>query len=278
MSTNRELFFRYKKAGISEHVIYFALEQCNGFNHISLVEHFDDNIKDEIRFFDAMNRYLSGEMIEYIFHKSYFLGDEFYLNKNVLIPRQETEQLVLLSEKLIKEMFPDDNIIIADVCTGSGAIGISLAKRFKNDKVVLSDISEPALEVASKNIDEMGLNNVELLKGDMLEPFIQKQLKLDAIVCNPPYIEDFSSIDLKTWNEEPHLALLASPSTFFYEKIFKEFRKVVGKKYLLCFEIGEDMEESLTKLVRHYCKESSFSFEKDIYNKTRFLLIKGENI
>ena len=277
MSTNRELFFRYKKAGISEHVIYFALEQCNNFDHISLVEHFDDDIKDEIRFFDAMNRYLSGEMIEYIFHKSYFLGDEFYINKNVLIPRQETEQLVLLSEKIIKEVFRDDKTIIADVCTGSGVIGISLAKRFKNDKVVLSDISEPALEVANKNINKMSLKNVELLKGDMLEPFIQKQLKIDVMVCNPPYIEDSSSIDLKTWNEEPHLALLASPSTFFYKKIFKDFRKVVNKKYLLCFEIGEDMEERLTELTKQYCPECSFSFVKDIYNKTRFLLIKGEN-
>lgn len=277
MSTNRELFFRYKKAGISEHVIYFALEQCNNFDHISLVEHFDDDIQDEIRFFDAMNRYLSGEMIEYIFHKSSFLGEEFYLNKNVLIPRQETEQLVLLAEKLIKDFFGKAKITIADVCTGSGAIGLSLAKRFKDNKVILSDISESALEVANKNKERMQLTNVELLQGDMLDPFVKQELKSDVIVCNPPYIEDVSSIDIKTWNQEPHLALLANPSTFFYEKLLKEYKRVVNKKYLLCFEIGEDMEEPLTELIKQHCPWCSFSFEKDIYNKTRFLLIKGEN-
>lgn len=278
MSTNRELFFQYKKAGISEQVIYFALEQCNGFNQISLIQHFDEQIKDEIRFFGAMNRYLNGEMIEYIFHKTAFLGEELYVNKNVLIPRQETEQLVLLTEKLIKDTFGDKQITIADVCTGNGAIGLCLAKRFKDNNVILSDISEPALEVAIKNTTNLKLSNVSFLKGDMLEPFIERQIKLDVIVCNPPYIEDASTIDIKTWNEEPHLALLASPSTFFYEKLLKEFRKVVNEKYLLCFEIGEDMEEALTKLINEYCPKDSYSFVSDIYNKTRFLLIKGENI
>lgn len=276
MATNRELFFRYKKLGISEHVIYFALEQCNGFNSVSLVNNFDKEIKDETKFVDVMDRYSNGEMIEYIFHKSFFLGQEFYVNKNVLIPRQETEQLVLQTEQLIKDTFGNNPIVIADVCTGSGVIGLSLAKRFINNKVILSDISESALEVAKKNTDKHQLSNVEFLKGDMLEPFIISNKRVDVIVCNPPYIEDCSSIDIKTWNEEPHLALLASPSTFFYEKLFKNYLEIVNDKYLICFEIGEDMEEALTKLAKQYCPSASFCFLDDMYNKKRFLLIKGE--
>ena len=105
MSTNRELYFQYKKEGIPDTVIYFALEECNSFNHLLLTNNFEHEIKDEKRFVDAMTRYQNGEMIEYIFNKAYFLSKPFYVDKSVLIPRQETELLVLESAKLIKNIF-----------------------------------------------------------------------------------------------------------------------------------------------------------------------------
>ena len=275
MSTNRELYFRYKKEGVSDAVIYFALEECNGYDHLLLTNNFDKEIKDENRFIEAMNRYKNGEMIEYIFNKAYFLAKPFYVDKNVLIPRQETEQLVLNSAKLIKETLKKDSLKIIDVCTGSGCIGISLAHIFKDSAVTLSDISEEALEVANANIKNHELTNVSVAQGDMLEPFINNDFKVDVIVCNPPYIENEKTIDEKTWKEEPHLALLAKPGTFFYEKVLQDYLKIVNDTYLLCFEIGEDQEEALTVLVKKYCKDASFYFEKDMYDRTRFLYIKG---
>ena len=275
MSTNRELLFKYRKEGISDAVIYFALEECNGFDHLLLSQNLDKDIKDENRFVDAMNHYINGEMIEYVFNKACFLSKHFYVDNNVLIPRQETEQLVLNSAKLIREMFGDEPIKISDVCTGSGAIGISIADMFKNNKVVLTDISNEALSVAKKNGE--GLNNVSYLQGDMLEPLIKNDEKLDVILCNPPYIEDIKTIDEKTWKQEPHLALIAMPCTLFYEKVLKDFRRIMNEKYLLAFEIGEDMEEALTKLVKQYCEDAEFYFEKDMYDKTRFLYIKSAN-
>lgn len=271
MSTNRELYFRYKKEGISDAVIYFALEECNGFDHVALTNKFDEEIKDEKRFVDAMNRYNSGEMIEYIFNKAYFLGKPFYVDNNVLIPRQETEQLVLETVQYIKESFDDKIITIADVCTGSGAIGLSIAERLKDDKVIISDISFKALEISKRN--SAGLNNVELLQGDMLKPFIEKGIKVDVLVCNPPYIEDISTIDKKTWEQEPHLALLAKPCTYFYEQVLKDYQKVTNSGYGLLFEIGEDMENAMTKLIKKYCPNSRYIFKKDIYDKTRFVFI-----
>ena len=83
MSTNRELYFQYKKEGIPDTVIYFALEEINGFDHLSLTKDFDKEIKDENQFVSAMNRYQNGEMIEYIFNKAYFLSKHFYVDKNV---------------------------------------------------------------------------------------------------------------------------------------------------------------------------------------------------
>ena len=276
MSTNRELLFKYKKEGISDAVIYFALEECNGFDHLLLSQNLDKQIKDENRFVEAMNRYMNGEMIEYVFNKAYFLSKPFCVDRNVLIPRQETEQLVLNTAKLIKNTFNKDNLKIIDVCTGSGCIGISLAHIFDNASVTLSDISCEAIEAANKNIEEHELSNVSVVQGDMLEPFINNDFKVDVIVCNPPYIENESTIDKKTWKQEPHLALLAKPGTLFYEKVLKDYLKIVNDTYLICFEIGEDLETPLTALVNKYCKGCSFYFEKDMYDRTRFLYIKGK--
>lgn len=276
MSTNRELYFQYKKEGIPDTVIYFALEEINGFNHLSLTNNFDQEIKDKNRFVSAMNRYQNGEMIEYIFNKAYFLSKPFYVDNNVLIPRQETEQLVLSTARLIKDTFHRGNLKIVDICTGSGCIGISLAHIFTNSEIVLSDISSEALAVANRNIKEHQLTNVTTVQGDMLEPFSDHVDRFDVIICNPPYIENESTIDEKTWKQEPHLALLAKPGTLFYERVLKDYQKIVNDEFIIAFEIGEEQEEALTKLVNKYCEGCSFYFEKDMYNKTRFLYIKGK--
>jgi release factor glutamine methyltransferase len=139
----------------------------------------------------------------------------------------------------------------------------------------LSDISNEALNIAKKNSELLGLD-ANLLLGDMLNPFIENNIKCDVIVCNPPYIQDVSTIDKKTWEQEPHLALLANPDTLFYEKVLKDYQKIINNKYLLAFEIGENMKESLKPLIKKYCPDADYSFEKDIYGKTRFLFIKKD--
>ena len=277
MPSNREAYFSALDKGVSKSIIDFALQEINGFDYSELNIHLDDEIKDINRFESAIDRYLNGEMIEYIFNKTYFLSTPFYVDKNVLIPRQETEQLVLRTKDLIMNMFGNEQITIADVCTGSGIIGLSLKKALNSDNVYLTDISKEALSIANKNAALLKLD-VKCLEGDMLAPLIANNVICDVIVCNPPYISDASTIDKKTWEQEPHLALLASPNTLFYEKLLKECTKVVKEKFLIAFEIGEDMEESLTKLVAKYCPNAEYFFEKDIYGKTRFLFIKTRSV
>ena len=192
----------------------------------------------------------------------------------MLIPRQETEQLVLETGKLIQKMF-DKDINVADVCCGSGAIGLSLNKLLPNNQYFLSDISKEAIRVSKINAKSFNqLENTSFLEGDMLKPFIDANIKLDVIVCNPPYIENIESIDKKTLEQEPHLALLASPNTKFYEELMKNSPRVLNDKYLIAFEIGEDMKESMKTLVRKYYPDDEFYFQEDIYGKTRFLFIK----
>ena len=275
MPSNREAYFLAINKGVSKSIVDFVLQEINGFTYSELAQHLDDEIKDYDKFQNAIERYLNGEMIEYVLNKAYFLSTPFYVDKNVLIPRQETEQLVLRTKELIKDMYGTSKITIVDVCTGSGIIGLTLKKELNKDDVYLTDISESALEVAKKNAELLNLN-AKCLLGDMLSPLIDNKIKCDVIVCNPPYISDVSTIDEKTWSQEPHIALLANPDTFFCEKVLKDYQKVVKDKYLLAFEIGEDMEESLKQLVIKFCADASYSFEKDIYGKTRFLFIKKD--
>ena len=217
MPTNREAYFEAIKLGVPKPVVDFALCEINDFDYLGLTKTFDDEIKNYSLFKESMERYVNGEMIEYIFNRAYFLQLPLYVDKNVLIPRQETEELVLRATRLINLNFKYGNATIADVCTGSGALGLYLAANYPFSKVYLSDYSKEAIRVANKNADNLGLK-VETLEGDMLAPFIEKGIKLDVIICNPPYIEDESTIDEKTWKQEPHSALLAKPCTKYYEQ------------------------------------------------------------
>ena len=272
MPSNREAYFEALKLDIPKSVIEFALQEVNGFSNFELTKNFDEEIKDYSFFKNVIKRYIDGEMIEYIFNKAYFLSTPFFVNKDVLIPRQETEQLVLKTIEIIKEMFSDKTIKIADVCTGSGCIGISIAKALPGNRYFLTDISKEALRVVKNNTNLCPEVDIKCLQGDMLDPL--KDIKLDVIVCNPPYISDVNDIDEKTWKQEPHLALLAEPSTFYYEKVLKECSSIMNPRSLLAFEIGEDMESSLNQLVEKYCPNTTYFFEKDMYGKTRFLFIK----
>ena len=271
MPTNREAYFGAIKLGIPKTVVDFALCESNGFDYLELTKRFDEEIRNYSLFKESINRYLDGEMIEYIFNKAYFLGEPFYVDNNVLIPRQETEQLVLETKRLIEEKF-NGCLDIADVCCGSGAIGLSLNRLLPSHKYYLSDISKEAIRVSKNNLKNA--SNVSFLEGDMLKPFIERNIKLDVIVCNPPYIGSPDTIDKRTFEHEPHLALLANPNTKYYEELLKDANKVLKEKYLIAFEIGEDMKESMEKLVREYCPDDEFFFEDDIYGKTRFLFIK----
>lgn len=272
MPTNREAYFEAINLGVPKPVVDFALCEINDFDYLGLTKTFDDEIKNYSLFKESMERYINGEMIEYIFNRAYFLQLPLYVDKNVLIPRQETEELVLKACRLININFKYGNATIADVCTGSGALGLYLAANYPFSKVYLSDYSKEAIRVANKNADNLGLK-VETLEGDMLTPFIEKGIKLDVIICNPPYIEDESTIDEKTWKQEPHLALLAKPCTKYYEQLLKDIDKVMNKVYLIGFEIGEDTKDALEPLVKKYCPNAKYSFEEDMYGKMRYLFI-----
>lgn len=218
---------------------------------------------------DAIKRLNIGEPVQYIVGDVDFYGNIIKVNKNVLIPRRETEELV---EKVLKRIQMFDNPVIADIGTGSGAIAITLAKKL-NTLVYASDISLKALEVAKENV-AINKANVTFFEGDMLKPYIKNNIKLDVIVSNPPYIKEDEKIEDIVKNNEPHLALYAKNNGLeFYDSILKNASYVLKDKYLIAFEIGLDQGKNIEALAKKYLSNSIVEIEKDLSGKDRFIFV-----
>ena len=218
---------------------------------------------------EAINRLKAGEPVQYIVGNVDFYGYNLKVDKSVLIPRRETEELV---EEVIKRVKMFNNPTIIDVATGSGAIAISLSKEL-NTHIYASDISSDALKVANIN----ALNNeanITLLQGDMLKPYINNNIKVDVLVSNPPYIRYDEEIEDIVKNNEPSIALYADNNGLeFYEKILKDCKQVLNNKYLLAFEIGCDQANDIAYLVNKYLGDVKVEVKKDLSNKDRMLFV-----
>ena len=228
---------------------------------------------------NQIDRVSKGEPLQYVLGYAYFVNSNYVVTPDVLIPRQETEELAVGTLKTIIRTFGrDPKIKIVDIGTGSGILGIYLKEYFPNSTVICTDISENSLKIAEKNAK---LHNVKIdfRQGDMLDPLLNEK-DISVIVSNPPYIGDKSTVDPQTLKYEPHLALFANPKTKYYEIIIKAIdSQLMSNKCLMAFEIGEDMEEELTHLLETEYLGIMYKFEKDIYGKTRFLYImKNEEV
>lgn len=236
----------------------------------------DEEVEEELyqAFQAGMKRYMDGEPIQYIKGKETFFSRDFIVNEDVLIPRYETEELVENILYKIDDYFEDyESIDLCDVGTGSGAIAISLALEESKLNVVATDISEEALEVARLNAQELGAN-IEFYQGDMLEPLIDREMKVDIFVSNPPYIPVEQDIESVVKDNEPHVALFGgNDGLYFYRKIFSKVQSVIKDRALLAFEMGFDQRELMCQAVEHYFPNIPYEIIKDINGKDRMLFI-----
>lgn len=205
--------------------------------------------KEEQLFINALDKIKKGYPLQYVTHHQEFMGLDFEVNEDVLIPQPDTEVLV---ENTIKIALDNDNIKnikILDLCTGSGAIAISLKKYLPNAKVYASDISQKALEIARKNANN---NCVEInfINSNMFENIHEK---FDIIVTNPPYIKTMDIANLsKNVQAEPKLALDGGIDGLkFYKIISKEIHKYLNKNGTLLMEIGYDQRVEVAKLFKN---------------------------
>ena len=280
MSTYNQLIHEYRNKfydkGLSpETVKAFIFELCNEFDinlYLDLDKEADERVAD--KFSKGIERLLNNEPLNYVLGYSYFYGYKFAVNKDVLIPRYETEELVGLILSKYDEFYRGKSINICDVGTGSGAIAIALKKEEDNLNVYASDISKEALEVAELNARNNDAR-ICFMCGSMLEPYIEKGIKTDILVSNPPYIKTIENIESAVYDFEPHVALFGGDDGLkFYKEIFADASKVVDPHGMLFFEMGYDLKEPLTKLAEQYFPEASIEVYKDINNKDRMLMIR----
>ncbi|MBR6821198.1 MAG: peptide chain release factor N(5)-glutamine methyltransferase [Bacilli bacterium] len=239
----------------------------NELEYLKKYIHPEDNLEEAIKRLEA------GEPVQYIVGDVDFYGNIIKVNKNVLIPRRETEELVEKTIEYIKKLFPNQNISMLDIGTGSGCIPITLKKHFPNSNISAVDISEDALKVA---VDNSLSNNVNI-------NFIQSNIfenvsgKYHCIISNPPYIKEDEEIMDIVKNNEPHLALYApNEGLYFYEEILKEANKYLEDKFIIAFEIGETQGEDILAIAGKYFPTSKLLLEKDLQHLDRFVFIINE--
>lgn len=256
-----------KKYQISELDIRFLISDILDFkNQSSFYLKLDQEIKDIKLIKNGFEKLKKGVPISYITNKAYFLGDIYYVNKDVLIPRVETEELVSLAVKRINEYFPNKKKLnILDVGTGSGVIAIKLKKEFPHARVDATEISEKAIKVAKKNIKDHQVD----VNVYQVDTFPKNKIKYDVIVSNPPYIKFKKDVDKSVLNYEPHSALFISNTNNVYQKVFNQ----VSSPCLMLFEIADNLVDDLKTLMNKSFTQYNFNFSKDINHKIRFLTV-----
>ena len=223
--------------------------------------------KDKLE--EGLEQLKQGIPVQYIVGNVNFYGNTINVNKNVLIPRFETELLVDKTIKYIKNNFKH-HVDILDIATGSGCIAITLKKEI-DSTVDASDISESALKVAQKN----ALNNkvdINFINSDMLTNITKKY---DIIISNPPYLTKEDDIMDIVKNNEPEIALYAKDNgLYYYDVILKNIKNNLKDKYLIAFEIGYTQGEAIKNLALKYLDNINVKIEKDFSNKDRFVFIE----
>ena len=228
--------------------------------------------QEQWEYFVNIEKLTKGIPLQHITHRQEFMKMDFYVDENVLIPRPDTEILV---EEVINIANKMENPVILDLCTGCGAIGISIAKNVKNAKVYAVDISEKALEIAKKNAEALRVKQkVNFIKSDLFEKV--KKMKFDIIVSNPPYIkkEDINYLSEEV-QKEPKIALDGGIDGLdFYRKIVRQGYEYLKYGSYLCFEIGYDQKIDVIEIIENENKYIDTYCKKDLYGNDRIIVTK----
>lgn len=228
--------------------------------------------KTEKQYFQAIKLMREGVPLEHITHQKEFMKLNFFVDENVLIPRQDTEILV---EEVIKISKRINARKILDLCTGSGAIAVSLAKYIPKSEITAIDISSNALKIAKKNaITNEVENQITFINSNMFENLNNE--KFDIIVSNPPYIktEEIKKLDAEV-QKEPQIALDGGKDGLdFYRKIIKDGYQYLKYGGYICLEIGYDQKIDVIELIENEEKFENTYTKKDLYDNDRIIVTR----
>lgn len=254
----------------SRMIMQFVLNKTRQYIIVNEMKELDEN--EEKKFFDAIFKIKEGVPLEHITHQKEFMKLNFYVDENVLIPRQDTEILVEevigIAEKLKAKK-------ILDLCTGSGAIAVSLAKYIPQSNITAIDISNEALKISKINaINNQVENQIKFINSDMFTNLNNE--KFDIIVSNPPYIRTNEIDDLdENVKREPYIALDGgNDGLIFYKKIIKESYQYLKYGGYLCLEIGYDQKADVIDLIEKEKKFENTYAKKDLYDNDRVVVTK----
>ena len=224
--------------------------------------------KEQWEYFVNIEKITKGVPLQHITHRQEFMKMDFYVDENVLIPRPDTEILVEEAIKIAKKM---NQPKILDLCTGSGAIAISIAKNVPDAEVYAIDISQKALDVAKKNAKELD-TKVKFIKSNLFDKM--DKMKFDIIVSKPPYIKkDVINCLSKEVQKEPELALDGGIDGLdFYRKITAQAIDYLKFGSYLCFEIGYDQKDEVLDIIKKQEHYSNTYCNKDLGGNDRVIV------
>lgn len=245
----REGIDKLKAASIQEYEsdARILFEWATGLSRSEFILKANEELDDKLyaNYKLALARRIEKIPVQYITGTQCFMGYDFLVNENVLIPRFDTEILV---EQVLKRLKAGDRLL--DICTGSGCIAISLKLLAHNIECTATDISEAALEIARQNAIRYDLNDIKFVRTDLLEGL---EGEYDVIVSNPPYIESHVVEELadEVKNREPRLALDGgADGLVFYRRLVEEAWPHVKSGGLMAFEIGYNQGIAVTSLMK----------------------------
>lgn len=272
-----------KENNIDEPILKARIVMANILdqNKEYLVIHEEEKLSKETEtlYINNIQKICNGVPLQYIINKQEFMGLEFYVDENVLIPQPDTEILV---EEVIDISKRECKKNILDLCTGSGAIGISIVNSISECNITLSDISKEALKVAKQNCENFvgatigrPQENIEIIESDLFEN-IDENNKFDIIVSNPPYIKtDVIKILDKEVQNEPILALDGGEDGLkIYRRIINEAYKFLENDGYLCLEIGYDQKDEVIKLIEQTSEYKDIYSKKDLASNDRIVICK----
>ena len=251
-------------------LMQFILNKPRQYIIVNDMEEIEKNKEKE--YFLNIKKLRQGYPIEHITHQKEFMKLNFFVDEHVLIPRQDTEILV---EETIKIAQKINAKKILDLCTGSGAIAVSLAKYLPHTEITAIDISNDALKIAKKNARNNEVEDrITFINSDMFTNLSNE--KFDIIISNPPYIKKsiIEQLD-KEVKKEPYIALDGGEDgLYFYRKIIKEAYEYLKYRGFLCLEIGFDQKIDVIELIENEEKFEGTYYKKDLYDNDRVIVTK----
>ncbi|MBO1004804.1 peptide chain release factor N(5)-glutamine methyltransferase [Pseudogracilibacillus auburnensis] len=226
------------------------------------------------RFSVAVKEHIQGKPIQHMMGYEEFYGRKFIVNEHVLIPRPETEELIVAILEKVEPIFgANQPLTLADIGTGSGAIAITMKLEQPKLQVTATDISHQALETAQQNATSLGAE-IEFRQGDLLEPLLKE--KWDIILSNPPYIpideKDFLSEVVR--DHEPNEALFGGVDGLdFYRRFAEDLPNLVKSRALIGFEIGAGQGEDVAAIMKSAFPKAKIEIINDINGKDRIVLV-----